>query len=226
MSLAALKRKTKETYKTKKGTFSLNGTKRNLSYIGKNYAGMTRNPSCYTNSTNIKSSVLSQSAVLRNLKQHSSEPIDTTGCATQPRTGTIKKICNNWVQRVEPEGNKSQAEYIKNKRILATTIHDTSSKKSDNKNMCAYTRIGGKLYTNNRYVDDTTDTMTSDEYNSVAISKRATICLDEPGGGWKKPFPYTINAADTANCTTQYTQADQVFDSYYKEACSGEKECG
>ena len=70
MSLAVLKRKTKETYKTKKGTFSLNGTKRNLSYVGKNYSGMTRNPYCFTNSTNIKKSVGSQTAVIRNLRRH------------------------------------------------------------------------------------------------------------------------------------------------------------
>ena len=62
MSLAVLKRKTKETNKTKQGTFSLNGTKRNLSYVGKNYAGMTRNPYCYANSKNIKKSVGSQKA--------------------------------------------------------------------------------------------------------------------------------------------------------------------
>jgi hypothetical protein len=224
MSLAVLKRKTKETYKTKKGTFSLNGTKRNLSYVGKNYSGMTRNPYCFTNSTNIKKSVGSQTAVIRNLKQHTTTSIDTSSCANQPRTGTIQKICNNWVQRIEPDGNKSQAEYIKKKRILATTIYDTSLPQSDSGNMCAYTRIGGKLNPSDRYVDDTTKTMTSEEYNSVAISKRATICPEE-GGGWQKPFPYTINAGDAANCSKNYTQADQVFDSYYKAACNNEKEC-
>ena len=76
MSLAVLKRKTKETHKTKQGTFSLNGTKRNLSYVGKNYAGMTRNPYCYTNSKNIKKSVGSQNTVLRSMKEPQAKDID------------------------------------------------------------------------------------------------------------------------------------------------------
>ena len=43
MSLATLKRKTKETYKTKHGTFSLNGHRRNMGYIGKNHAAIKSN---------------------------------------------------------------------------------------------------------------------------------------------------------------------------------------
>mgnify|MGYP001366685510 FL=1 len=133
----------------------------------------------------------------------------------------MQKICNNWVQRIEPHGNVSQGDYIKNKRILATTKNDTSEKQSDNQNMCAYTRIGGKLHPNARYVDNTTTTMTSSDYNNVAIQNRATICSP-----WQKPFPFIVNAADTANCSTTYSQANEAFKSYYKNGCDGTEECG
>ena len=49
MSLAVLKRKTKETYKTKKGGFSLNGHRRNISYIGKNYSALKTTLCNFTN---------------------------------------------------------------------------------------------------------------------------------------------------------------------------------
>ena len=143
------------------------------------------------------------------------------GCNNLPRPGTMQKICNNWVQRIEPHGNVSQGDYIKNKRILATTKNDTSEKQSDNQNMCAYTRIGGKLHPNARYVDNTTTTMTSSDYNNVAIQNRATICSP-----WQKPFPFIVNAADTANCSTTYSQANEAFKSYYKNGCDGTEECG
>ena len=334
MSLAVLKRKTKATYKTKKGTFSLNGTQRNLSYVGKNYAGMSRNSYCFTNSKSIKKSVGNQNTVIRSRTEFSKKDIDvnslidgeviniyvkTTGttapyynffldasgttqldekilylnnvynfiridtghgfflssnknpsdigfispgqdniiidgndipnafsnsltlsfsnsatpenttlyfyctahrvqmngtftlapaCANLPRTGTFQTICNNWVQRVEPDGNVSQSEYIKNKRILATTTEDTSKKQSgavrcdSNGKPCIST-----------YVDTSKEVMKSSDYNSLAISKRASICR-----GWQKPFPYIVSAGDT-KCIKRYSQASDVLDTYYKGSC-------
>lgn len=169
---------------------------------------MTKDTPLYYFCTNILHNMVSQ-FILEN------------GCNNLPRPGTMQKICNNWVQRIEPHGNVSQGDYIKNKRILATTKNDTSEKQSDNQNMCAYTRIGGKLHPNARYVDNTTTTMTSSDYNSVAIQNRATICSP-----WQKPFPFIVNAADTANCSTTYSQANEAFKSYYKNGCDGTEECG
>tara|TARA_B100001093_G_scaffold24249_1_gene21431 strand:- start:4277 stop:5314 length:1038 start_codon:yes stop_codon:yes gene_type:complete len=341
MSLAVLKRKTKETNKTKKGTFSLNGTQRNLSYVGRNYAGMTRNSYCFTNSKTIKKSVGNQSTVIRNRTEFRKKDIDieaelaetiniyvetvgqvepyynfytdeagtiplspentlylnntyvftrindghafylssnieptdsfpvddagtenitidgtsigstgssftltfssnatpenTTlyyycvahpnpmndvftlveGCANLPRPGTIQTVCNNWVQRVEPDGNVSQAEYIKNKRILATTTLDTSEKQSGTVRCDS----DGKPCVST-YVDTSKETMKSSDYNSVAISKRATICR-----GWQKPFPYIVSVADAAKCAKRYSQANEVLDTYYKGACDGTTGC-
>jgi hypothetical protein len=129
-------------------------------------------------------------------------------CTNLPRTGTFQTICNNWVQRVEPDGNVSQAEYIKNKRILATTTQDTSKKQSgavrcdSNGKPCIST-----------YVDTSKEVMKSSDYNSIAISKRASICR-----GWQKPFPYVVSAGDT-KCIKRYSQASDVINTYYKGAC-------
>ena len=332
MSLAVLKRKTNATYKTKKGTFSLNGTQRNLSYVGKNYAGMSRNSYCFTNSKSIKKSVGNQNTVIRSRTEFSKKDIDvnslidgqviniyveTTGtvapyynfyldasgttalspeltlnlnnvynfiriddghafylssnsepsssftvgtdnitidgssianigesltlsfsssatpenttlyfyctvhpnimkgsftlleaCANLPRPGTFQTICNNWVQRVEPDGNVSQSEYIKNKRILATTTEDKSEKQSgtakcdSNGNPCIST-----------YVDTSKEVMKSSDYNSVAISNRASICR-----GWQKPFPYVVSGGK-AKCIKRYSQASELLDTYYKGSC-------
>jgi len=328
MSLAVLKRKTNATYKTKKGTFSLNGTQRNLSYVGKNYAGMSRNSYCFTNSKSIKKSVGNQNTVIRSRTEFSKKDIDvnslidgqviniyveTTGtvapyynfyldengttalspeltlnlnnvynfirinaghafylssnsepsssftigtdnitiggssianigdsltlsfsssatpenttlyfyctvhpnsmkgtftlleaCANLPRPGTFQTICNNWVQRVEPDGNVSQSEYIKNKRILATTTEDKSEKQSGTArcNSCIST-----------YVDTSKEVMKSSDYNSVAISNRASICR-----GWQKPFPYVVSGGK-AKCIKRYSQASELLDTYYKGSC-------
>ena len=342
MSLAVLKRKTKATYKTKKGTFSLNGTQRNLSYVGKNYAGMTRNPYCFTNSKTIKKSVGNQNTVIRNRTEFSKKDIDvnslidgeviniyveTTGtdapyynfyldegattllspeltlnlnnvynfirindghafylssnsepfgeefgsftvgtdnitidgssianvddsltlsfsssatpenttlyfyctvhpddmkgtftlveaCSNLPRPGTFQTICNNWVQRVEPDGNVSQAEYIKNKRILATTTQDTSKKQSGT----ARCDSNGKPCIST-YVDTTKEVMKSSDYNSVAISKRASIYR-----AWQKPFPYVVSAGNS-KCIKRNSQANELIDTYYKGACDGMTIC-
>lgn len=232
MSLAVLKRKTKETVKTKKGTFSLNGTKRNLSYVGKNYSAMSGNISCYSNSNTIKKSTPGQSASIRNRMFHSATDVPFNygddvvdgDCDKYPRPGTIQNICNNWVQRVEPDGNVSQGEYIKNKRIVASTTGSTASTDSDNNAMCTHSkRIGGSLYPEVRYVSDTT-TKTSSEHISDVIANRGKICT-EAGGGWQKPFPYTVDAGNTTHCNVVYKQTDQVIGNYYKKACANEKEC-
>ncbi len=232
MSLAVLKRKTNETVKTKKGTFSLNGTKRNLSYVGKNYSAMSGNKACYSNSTTIKKSTPGQAGSIRNLMFRSANDVpffrgdqfQDGDCEKYPRPGTIQNICNNWVQRVEPDGNVSQGEYIKNKRIVATTTDSTASVNSDNQAMCTYLkRIGGSLYPEVRYVSDI-NVKKSSEHISDVIAKRGRICTEE-GGGWQKPFPYTVDAANTTSCNVVYTQTDQVLDTYYKKACANEKEC-
>ena len=57
--------------------------------------------------------------------------------------------------------------------------------------------------------------------NNVAIQNRSTICSP-----WQKPFPFIVNAGDIANCRTTYSQADEVINSYYKNACDGSEECG
>ena len=167
MSLATLKRKTKETYKTKHGTFSLNGHRRNMGYIGKNHAAIKSNLSCnYDNSTNIKKSVLSSRDVLRRKKESVTTDVShLVDCDNKPRGGTIQNICNNWVQRVEPDGNVSQGEYIKNKRIEATTRDNEQVTDSDNRSECS-SRIGGKYYPTTRYVHKN-PVMTSEEYLSL-----------------------------------------------------------
>ena len=328
MSLAVLKRKTKETYKTKKGGFSLNGHRRNISYIGKNYSAIKTTLCDYTNSTNIKPSVLSQREVIRKKKEfkatdvthkfeliidefpnNSETDIDSTsgtaaaktwlnnriayyeskkpvnselledavqslvaaiavgdlerirsngapyeeksnegvdsvkengwlsneefvGTITitksgelkcgEPRPGSIQNICNNWVQRVESDGNKSQSEYIKNKRIEATTRDNSAVENSDNGSEC-FKRIGGKYYPTIRYVNNN-KTMTSGEYNATAIANRGKIC-DTLGNGFQKPFPYTHESGNN-NCRIKnYKQAyDLITENketpgYYFQVC-------
>ena len=226
MSLATLKRKTKETYKTKHGTFSLNGHRRNMGYIGKNHAAIKSNLSCnYDNSTNIKKSVLSSRDVLRRKKESVTTDVShLVDCDNKPRGGTIQNICNNWVQRVEPDGNVSQGEYIKNKRIEATTRDNEQVTDSDNRSECS-SRIGGKYYPTTRYVHKN-PVMTSEEYNAKAIADRGSICTD-PKGGFQKPFPPTHNAGDN-NCRKQnFKQALDLINynktntGYYHNACTG-----
>ena len=335
MSLAVLKRKTKETYKTKKGGFSLNGHRRNISYIGKNYSALKTTLCNFTNSTNIKPSVLSQREVIRKKKEFKATDVthkfkliidefpnnsltdlgevrlggteeaniwienrkayytsrstlsDLSGVEVQaaqaaivataagdledimdngapyeeisnkdrvvrlypdfqsfllnddfvgtititksgelkcgePRPGTIQNICNNLVQRVESDGNKSQSEYIKNKRIEATTRNNSAVENSDNGSEC-FKRIGGKYYPTIRYVNKN-KTMTSGEYNATAIANRGKIC-DTLGNGFQKPFPYTHKSGNN-NCRTKnYKQAyDLIADNkeisgYYFQVC-------
>ena len=131
-------------------------------------------------------------------------------CTNLPRPGTFQTICNNWVQRVEPDGNVSQAEYIKNKRILATTTQDTSKKQSGT----ARCDSNGKPCIST-YVDTTKEVMKSSDYNSVAISKRATIYR-----AWQKPFPYVVSAGNS-KCIKRNSQANELIDTYYKGACDG-----
>tara|TARA_A100001015_G_scaffold320084_1_gene445196 strand:+ start:279 stop:965 length:687 start_codon:yes stop_codon:yes gene_type:complete len=228
MSLATLKRKTRETYKTKRGTFSLNGHRRNISYVGKNYAAMKSNLCNCDNSTNIKKSVLSTRDVLRRKK----EPVTTdvsylVDCDNKPRGGTIQNICNNWVQRVEPDGNLSQGEYIKNKHLEATTGENEQIIDSDNGSEC-FSRIGGKYYATTRYHHED-PVMTSGEYNEKAVANRGSIC-PEPKGGFQKPFPPIHNAGDN-NCRAQhFKQALDLINynktnpGYYHNACTGN--CG
>lgn len=328
MSLAVLKRKTKETYKTKKGGFSLNGHRRNISYIGKNYSAIKTTLCDCTNSTNIKPSVLSQREVIRKKKEFKATDVThkfeliidefpnnsaadislTDGSAAaktwlnnriayykskessvisglpddmvqelvaaiavgdlarimsngapyeeksneeayddpyvwlsneefvgtititksgelkcgEPRPGSIQNICNNWVQRVESDGNKSQSEYIKNKRIEATTRDNSAVENSDNGSEC-FKRIGGKYYPTIRYVNNN-KTMTSGEYNATAIANRGKIC-DTLGNGFQKPFPYTHESGNN-NCRIKnYKQAyDLITENketpgYYFQVC-------
>ena len=135
-------------------------------------------------------------------------------CTNLPRAGTFQTICNNWVQRVEPDGNVSQAEYIKNKRILATTTQDTSKKQSGT----ARCDSNGKPCIST-YVDTTKEVMKSSDYNSVAISKRASIYR-----AWQKPFPYVVSAGNS-KCIKRNSQANELINTYYKGACDGMTIC-
>jgi len=252
MSIATLKRKTQSTYKVNSGTnsgnvfvismrgindcgqvlttpsagFSLNGSQRNRSYIGKGYSfsnrpGKAGNYCCADTSHTVKPSVKSNRAVINNRRQWKKTPFtDAELGGNAAARGKLQKIYNNWVQ-VGINGG-----ILGSSSNVANSYDHFYEKKNQvvycNTDKCATQDIvtcNTSCKKNHPYTKYTKNIIPSSKYNVIHKVKRAG-----PMGGYSKPFPYT---SPLDGCKPIYTQANHpnVLNSYYKDRNTVHSSC-
>lgn len=252
MSLATLKRKTKATYKansgkdsgnvfvigfkgvndcnevlTNSGTgFSLNGHRRNRSYIGKSYSfsnrpGKAANYCCADTSHTVKPSVKSSKSVINHRKQWKKTPFTAAELGgTGALHGKLQKIYNNWVQ-VGVNGGilgsssnipNSYEQFYERKNQVVYCSTDKCAKQD-------IVTCNTSCKKNHSYTKYTKNIIPSSKYNVIHKVKRAG-----PMGGYSKPFPFT---SSLAGCKPIYKQANHatVLNTYYKDGNTTHSAC-
>lgn len=245
MSLVALKRKTETRYNQthslqSRDGFSLNGTTRYPSYIGKSYkvSHKTRTNCCdgTTNTTNYPS-VKNTISVLKDRKAWTMEnyteaewnaAIIQAGLSLNdypyPSNHAIKKVKNNWVQSNETDGTTNAYIHSKGQKVLQNEkecaiinpINDTPIKTCN----APITLLENKVL---RHKDHCPPVAKDIGFNHNKSSITALDNAKRNRGllnpyGYEKHFPSSKSIPSFRNCHVNYTDAlDAVVNGYFNE---------